>query len=402
MRTATFRLASSWVICSLVSGPVFGANLGSDLNLTLTPASGAMAGVGYVNPQDPVASVFGNPATLTQLNGKTDFTFAASYLNIDAHANHDGSITGAPFSADSDAEHFLLPNIAARQRLTDQLVVGGGLQVVSGLGADFRTANSLAQVVELIVFGANTDVAYELTPKTSIGASLTLAFGLLEFGLTSNTALQETFGTRVSLGVTHDLGRVMVGVTYNSELELDFGEVTETAPRVFNDIELEQPQEVIFGFSTTPSLWPNLLIETNVIWKNWDNASGYDDVWEDNYTLAVGGQYTRGDWKFRLGYSYASDLQKDNVGSSLAGITTLNVPGLGVVPVSPPLLQFIQATLTQPFWQQQLSGGFGYALNDSIQFDLQVGYAFDGERTIGGTSIDVNEFQAGFGFSWLF
>ena len=117
---------------------------------------------------------------------------------------------------------------------------------------------------------------------------------------------------------------------------------------------------------------------------------------------SVGGQYRLNKWKLRLGYSYASDFQKDNVGSSLAGITSLNIPGLGVVPVSTPLVQFVQATLTQPYWRQQLSGGFGYALSDSIHFDFQAGYAFDGDRTIGGTGLDVHEFQAGAGFTWSF
>lgn len=402
MKILKFYISLFGLISLFGSNSVLGANLGSDLNLTLTPAAGGMGGVGYVQPQDPVASVYGNPATLVQMEGGTDFTFGASYLNVDLLADHDGSITGVPFSADSDAEHYFMPNIAVRQRLTDNLVAGGGLQVISGLGSDFRRANALAQVSELIVFGVNMDLAYDLTPKTSIGGSFTLAYGLLEFGLTSNTATQETFGFRGGLGVTHDLGPVMVGLTYNSELELDFDDVTETSPRVFNDITLEQPREVIFGLSSTPSLWPNLLVETNVIWKNWDNARGYQDLWEDNFTIALGGQYTLNKWKLRLGYSYATDLQKDNVGSSIAGITSLNVPGIGVAPITPPVVQFIQATLVQPYWQQQVSGGFGYDLSKTIHFDFQAGYAFDGDRTIGGTRIEVNEFQAGAGFTWSF
>ncbi len=131
-----------------------------------------------------------------------------------------------------------------------------------------------------------------------------------------------------------------------------------------------------FGLASNSTLWPNLLLETNIIWKNWDNASGYQDVWEDNYTYALG--------------------------SSVAGLTTLNVPGVGVVPITPPLVRFIQATLTQPFWQQQLSGGLGYAFSDKIEANFQLGYAFDGKRTIGGTRIDVHEFQLGAGFTWHF
>ena len=31
-----------------------------------------------------------------------------------------------------------------------------------------------------------------------------------------------------------------------------------------------------------------------------------------------------------------------------------------------------------------------------------MGYAFDGDRSIGGTAIEVNEFQLGAGFTWGF
>jgi len=383
------------------SQSVSAGNLGSDLNLTLTPAAGGMGGVGYVRPEDPVASVFGNPATLGQLKGQTDFTFGASYLNVDAHAQHDGSVTGAPFSANSDSEHYLLPNIAVRQRITDKLTTGGGLQVISGLGADFRRATPLAQKVELIIFGANAGASFDLTPNTSIGGGITLAFGLLELGLLSNTALTEAFGVRGTIGATHDLGPVQVGLTYNSELEINFSDVTEVAPGVFSDFELQQPQEVIFGISTTPALWPNLHLETNVIWKNWSGASGYQDIWEDNFTVALGGQYTLNRWKLRLGYSYATDFQKDNVGNSIGDLKTLNVGG-AVVPITPPLVQFVQATLTQPYWQQQISGGFGFEVTKTISLDFQAGYAFDSERTIGGTKLDVKELQVGAGFNWAF
>lgn len=383
------------------SQALYAGNFGSDLNLTLTPAAGGMGGVGYVRPTDPVASVFGNPATLGQLEGPTDFTFGASYLNVSAHADHDGTVTGIPFEADSDSEHYLIPNIAVRHRLMDQLTVGGGLQVVSGLGADFRNATALAPKVELIVFGANVGASYDITPQTSIGANFTLAFGLLELGLISNTGLSETFGGRGSVGATHDFGFVEVGLTYNTELELEFEEVTEVAPRSFTDFKLQQPREVIFGIASSPDLWENLLLETNVIWKNWSNATAYKDIWEDNFTVIFGGQYKLNKWKFRLGYSYATDFQKENVGSSIGNISTLNVGG-ATVPVSPPLVQFVQATLTQPYWQQQISGGIGFNLTDKVRFDVQAGYAYDGERTIGATRLDVNEFQAGAGFTWEF
>lgn len=386
-------------ILGLIHLPAVSGNLGSDLNLTMTPAAGGMAGVGYVRPQDPVAAVYGNPATLTQLEGKTAFTFGASFLDVSARAKHDGSITGVPFSASSDATQYLLPNIAVQQRINDDLVLGGGLQVVSGLGSDFRKATALAPQVELIVFGANAAAGYKVTPRLSVGVSATLAFGLLEVGLLRNTALTHAFGLRAATGATYDAGPVLLGLTYNSPLNLKFDSVTETAPGTFSNLRIQQPQEVIAGISTSPSWRRDLVIEADVIWKNWNSAETYEDLWKNQTILAVGGQHTSGAWKTRLGYSYSTDLQKKNVGSSIGNLRSLAVGG-ATVPISQPLVQFVQATLTQPYWRQQVSAGFGYALTKNIEFDAQLGYAFDGDRTIGGTRVLVNEAQVGFGFTW--
>ena len=295
----------------------------------------------------------------------------------------------------------MLPNIAVQQRVTDKLVFGGGLQTISGLGSDFRKATALQPIVELVVFGANLSAGYEITPGLSIGASGTIAFGLLEIGLLSNTGLTHTFGIRGGVGATYDPGPVTFGVMYSSPLELSFESVTETAPGTFSDFELQQPQDVVIGIATSPALWQNLVIEGDLIWKNWSAATAYEDIWDNQTIAAIGGQYSLGQWKVRLGYSYSSDLQKETVGNSIGNLKSLSFGG-AAVPISPSLVQFVQATLTQPYWQQQVSGGLGFQLTDRIQIDGQAGYAFDGDRTIGGTEIEVNEFQAGFGVTWRY
>lgn len=392
-------LLASGAILGLVHLPAISGNLGSDLNLTLTPAAGGMAGVGYVRPQDPVAAVYGNPATLTQLEAKTAFTFGASLIDVSARADHDGSITGVPFRASSDAKQYLLPHIAVQQSISDDLVLGGGLQVVSGLGSDFRKATALAPQVELVVFGANAAAGYKVTPRLSVGASATLAFGLFEVGLLRNTALTHAFGLRAATGATYDAGPVLFGLMYNSPLNLTFDSVTETSPGTFSNLRIQQPQEVIGGISTSPSWRRDLVIEADVIWKNWGAAETYKDLWKNQTIFAVGGQHTWGAWKTRLGYSYSTDLQKKDVGDSIGNLRSLAVGGV-TVPISQPLVQFVQATLTQPYWRQQVSAGFGYVLTKSIEFDAQLGYAFDGKRTIGGTRVVVKEAQVGFGFTW--
>lgn len=303
-----------------------------------------------------------------------------------------------PISAISDAEHYSLPNIAVKQGFNDDLVIEGRLQVTSVLEVDFRDKNTLAQVVELLVFGANIWLAYDLTPKTSREVSFILAFDLLEFGLKFNSAIQETFDSRETLDLIHDFGPVKIDPTYNSKLNLDFDNFIETAPWNFSDKKLEKPREIIASQAKLLAFWPNLLLETIVVWKDWDNAESYRDTGNDNYTLASGGQDTINKWKLRLGYNDAIVFQKKNVGNLVADINSMNVPGQGVAPVSKPLVQLIQVTQTVI---QQIIVGYGYARADTISLDAHL-YALDGDRTIGETKVEVNEFQVGAGFIWAY
>lgn len=405
MKNTKFKYSSiTLALASLmVSVPTFATSIGSDMNIKLTPTSAGMGGVGYVMPQDAVSSVYGNPATLTQLKGNTDFTFGATYLNVFNKAESDGSDGLPAFKGDIEMENYLLPEVAVRQRLTDKLVIGSGLQVISGLGADYRNSHPLDPTVTFITFGANMAAAYDISPSTTIGASMTLAYGLLEMGLVSNTGIQEAFGVRGGLGVTHDLGGIKVGLNYNSELTLDFDDVVQTSPNVYSDLQVQQPQEVILGIASTPDLWTDLLLEANVIYKNWENADTYKDIWKDTYTLQLGGQYKLNNkFKLRTGYSYTSDLLKENgLGNSVGGLTSLAAGG-GSVPVNPALIQFMQSTLADPFWNHSVTVGMGYAFTDSIGLDMNAGYSWGPDQTIGANKIEVGLFSVGAGVTWEF
>lgn len=164
---------------------------------------------------------------------------------------------------------------------------------------------------------------------------------------------------------------------------------------------MEQPWELILGVASTPALWPNLLLETNVILKNWGDAAAYEDIWEDTATFALDGQYTISKLKLRLGYSYTTDLLKKDVSASIAGLPSIQTP-LGTTPISVPLVQFIQSTLADPFWNHQVTVGAGYALSDTIRADLHVGYSYGKDRSIGANRIEVELLTAGAGITWSF
>lgn len=308
------------------------------------------------------------------------------------------------YGGDIETEHYLFPTIAIRHRINDKMVLGTGLQVVSGLGSDYRNSHPLGPTVTFLTFGANVAGAYDITPQTSIGASATLAYSLLEIGLNTGTAPQETFGFRGGLGITHDLGPVMVSANYSSEMRLNYHDITRDTLTTWEDLEVEQPQEFVVGIASTPAMWEDLLIEANVIYKNWDNAELYQDIWQDTTTFQLGAQYkVNPTIKLRAGYSYTSDHKKEGtLGNNVGNLTSLGVPGIGTFPISPALIQLIQSTLAGLFWNHNVTAGVGIKLTDTVSADFHVGYGWGEDQTLGANQIDAAIFQGGAGFSWKF
>src|SRR6476659_1717897 len=63
---------------SLLARAARAQSFGVELNNTLMPASGGMAGTSIAQPQDLTSSLNGNPGTLTQFQG-TQFTFGGAW-----------------------------------------------------------------------------------------------------------------------------------------------------------------------------------------------------------------------------------------------------------------------------------------------------------------------------------
>ncbi|WP_374763373.1 OmpP1/FadL family transporter [Yunchengibacter salinarum] len=399
---------------TLAATPAAATNLGANFNLTTSPATGAMAGAGYVRPRDVYASVFGNPATMAQESGDTSFQVGAAYMHVQPGARHDGSIVPA-FEQKSEFNQYVLPQVAVRQRVNDRLVLGGGIGVISGLGSDFRNA-PLSPQVTYMLFGANLGAAYEVTDRLTLGLTGQMTYGLLEFGLASDTGLKEQVGFRGLIGATYDLGPVMLGASYASKLDQTFNDVTATdlgpgAQPVFSDVTLDQPQEFHFGIATTDSFSSTLSLEVDVIQLEYGSAQGFRDIWQDQTTLAMGAEYDTGHgWRLRTGFALHSELRKKDVSgaTSLGSLESILAPvGPGgapaPLPVSPPVVQLVQATITQPYWQKQISAGVGIDLTDTITADFGANYAFDGNTSFGGTELfNIEEVHIQFGISWTF
>lgn len=381
---------------------VHAANYGTDLNLTMMPAAGGMGGVGVARPQDISAAVFGNPATMNQYGAHTHFSFGATFYKPDVTANHDGTATGTAWEEDSDASDYLIPSVSIIHPLGNGMSMGLGLTPVAGIGSDFRDVpGSLGPIAELILFGANAGVSYQVDERWNVGASVTLGNGYFQAGLAENSASVHGFGVRATVGTTYEVDATTFAAYYRSPLSVEYENATQYSATDFWDLTVEQPQEVALGIANSSLMDGNLLLEANVIWKNWEKADFYGDIYEDQTVFALGAQLQQGNLKWRVGYSYADSPIKDGVGSNVGEATAL-LAGGSTVALNPVLVQYLQATNAEVVWKHQITAGLGYAVNNNFSIDLHVAAALEEDEQIGATNVEAGAWQLGAGLNWRF
>jgi len=157
---------------SLGSAGAIAGPHGFDLHNVLNGASASMAGTSIAHTEDPVSAIFGNPATLTQYYGGTNFAFGATFYMPRATMIHDGSAgyavselggaytkytTGATnagngvstyaFNSTSKADVYAVPAVGVTQDLSGlgiPVVLGVGVTATNGIGVDYRhSSNSI-------------------------------------------------------------------------------------------------------------------------------------------------------------------------------------------------------------------------------------------------------------------
>lgn len=417
---------------SLLGGTAYAGPMGSELDLGLMPGAGGMEGVGIVRPQDNVAMVFGNPATLTQLKGNFGATFGGSYVSPDlelngiATAGPDFStdppgLLGVPVRGQSRLGDLAMPHAGLNTRLSPNLVMGMGITGVSGLGSDFRKVQGVGLLADLKLFGAGMSMGYQATPKLAIGANFVLGIGSLQIGALPNTASVNNFGISGTVGFTYDAGMLMLGGTYKSEMRVKYNKIVLLdAVGTLGNFTLTQPQEFTFGVATTDLVSPDTFFEVDFRWKGYSSAAGYQAFWRNVWRVAGGVSHKMTPkLTLRAGYSYSSAIAKKaaNLGNSFGEITSLFFPGfpdvgLGadVAPVFPDIIQLAQASIADGHWQQGVSVGMGYQVFPMLRIDVNAQYSFDGKvnlvSPIPGSpqnlNVDGTLFSIGMGFNWSY
>jgi long-chain fatty acid transport protein len=352
------------------------ATNGDDL-IGVTPNSEAMGGIGVGMPVGSVDSIFRNPAWMDSVKGtKVQFGGMLFMPSVKAEISGFNQYNGpyayptpnASASEDSNANLFLVPEIGIIHRINDKLVFGIGAFGVSGMGTDYsgkgpqevvgQNSNGLATAP---VFGNMRTtlqfmriipaLSYQINPMISIGAGIDFAYGSLDMNATMPNGCQispqgqfyctgqasygggqnATLGIGGQLGVAFNFGNfVYAGLNYQTPISMTYKHVFDfkgasqgNFTGSFQDLKLEQPQELAFGVGIAPTEKWN--VGADVKWINWSSADGYKEFgWKDQWVFAVGTSYkVTPKLTLRAGFNYArSPIRSNNFGTNMSPPTT--------------------------------------------------------------------------------
>jgi long-chain fatty acid transport protein len=389
------------------SGPALGQGYGTDTQNVLSPAAGGMAGVSIAEPQDVPASIFGNPATLSQFHG-TQFTLGGAWAEGYPTVINGGTLNqlnqGTPFSATSRTQGFVVPEIGVAQDLRSLNVpgtLGLGLAGLSGLGAEYRGRvpenvglnNSSS---EYMVLGVNMGAGFELTDRLSAGATMTLGSGFEQFGFTGplvSAAMVNAYALRGSFGLNYELNNCnTLGAFYQTRMDFDFPNAVRVN-NTYRDIYVSQPETVGLGLANRSLMNGDLLIAADVYYKMWGSAPLYEDIYVNQWAFALGAQLTRGQTKYRLGYAYNTNPLNHNVGSELDGF-----------PIAQDEVRLFQAASMATINQHRITVGVGRQgfIVPSLDVDVFAGGLINAGDQFGDNHVDVAAYYLGLGLTWRY
>lgn len=438
-----------------ISGTAYAGPYGYDLHNVLAPRSAGMAGTSIAKPLDNVSAIFGNPAALTDWTGTEFTFGATYYkpeVRLD-HYHTDGNlslalptyagavpapvlagvgrddatpgsalecagpfcVTGATFNdAVNGNEGYIVPQVGVTQDLRPlglPAVLGAGLTAVSGIGVEFRhVEETLGLGAEFIVLGANFSLGWELNEQVSIGGAATITYAYLDLGLAATSGVTHDTGMRGTLGFTYDdiIPGTRLGMFYMTELQHVFDDIIavpafdvdnsdalegygRTGPVRYASIPIEEPRTIGIGISNETFMDGNLLVAADVMWKNWEEADFWGDVYEDQMVYSIGAQMKMGNWRFRAGYGYADD-PTDRDADRVKGLPYVcsSATSCNVIPVGSmgrddrslhlgqSVLEYLQASQTEVIYRHRATLGVGYMgfLAPFLNIDGHVGVQF--------------------------
>ena len=404
----TIALAAPLLLLLLSPTAARAQSFGIELHNALMPASGAMAGTSIARPQDLTSSINGNPATLTQFAG-TQFHFGGAWAEPTFNLTQTSNIPDVgpaliePFSAKSTAPGVPVGNIGVTQNLNElgmPVTFGIGFVTTAGGFIDFRhVPESNGTNSALSIFSLPVSLGVQLTDRLSVGASTSLGIALFNAPLTAISSMTPDYALRAALGTSYQLTETTnIGAYYQTQQGFQFNDaVLLPAPvvgQISRDMKLDLPQNIGFGVSNSALMNGNLLLAMDVLYKLWNEAEMFDTVYDNQWVLQFGSQYSVGRWRWRAGYAWAQNPLDDTPGSSLGGI--IQPGGLPAVRYSQGLLAIAN--------QHRLTAGVGVLdVLPGVNLDLMAGGMFSDTQQLGDSTTTTSmSYWIGLGLTWQF
>lgn len=404
-----------WSLCAaaLVSGlytarAANAQSFGVELHNTLMPASGAMAGVSIAQPQDLVSGINANPATLTQFAG-TQFQFGGAWAEPTFDMTQSSVIPPIgpaliePFSAKSTAPGTPVGNIGVTHNLNElglPVTFGIGFVTTAGGFVDFRhVPESHGTSSALSIFSMPVSLGVQLTDRLSVGASTAMGIALYNAPFTVISSVTPDYALRATLGTNYRLTETTnVGAYYQSTQGFQFNDAV-LLPALgggtnTRDVKLDLPQNIGFGVSNSALMNGNLLLAMDVLYKLWNEAETFDAVYDNQWVLQFGTQYSAGRWRWRAGYAWAQNPLDSTPGNAIGGV---------IQPGELAAIRYTQGLLAIAN-QHRLSGGVGVMdVLPGVNLDLMAGGMFSDTQQLGdSTTTTVTSYWIGLGLTWQF
>lgn len=390
------------ILVGCASHEAYAQTFGVELHNTLMPAAGGMGGTSIAMPQDLTSAINANPATLTQFRG-TQFQFGGGWAEPTFNLSQDAPIpllNVDPYAAKSTAPGGPAGNIGVTQdfsALGMPVTLGIGFVTTSAGFSDFRhVTESNGTNTASAIFSLPVGLGVDLTDRLHLGASMALGIAFFDAPFVAIGGMTPDYALRGTLGVNYDLTDfTTVGGYYQSSQSYRFDNAVRFGPAgISQDVNMELPQNVGVGLANHAFMDGRLLLATDLLYKIWDEADMFRSVYDNQWVVQVGAQYTTGRYKFRAGYAWAENPLDPNPGINIGGVTP---------PGGFPAIRYTQALLAVTS-EHRVSGGIGVVdVLPGIDMDLMAGGMFrDREQLGASTSTSIASYWIGMGLTWRF
>jgi long-chain fatty acid transport protein len=397
----------AFVACIAAAQFAHGQSYGVELHNSLMPASGGMGGVSIAQPQDLTSSMNANPATLTQFKG-TQFLFGGAWAESTFNMTQASNIPLVgpdpliePFSGKSTAPGAPNGNIGLTQDLSElgmPVTLGMGFISAAGGMVDFRQfPQSNGTNSGMVIFNMPATIGIDLTDRFSVGAGLGLGIAFFDGpfvgvgGMTPDYALRGTLGANYKLTDATNLGAYY---QTKQSFRFDHAYSLPGPNQASLDVNMDLPENIGVGVANSSLADGNLLLGVDLIYKLYNEADLFDNVYDNQWAVQFGSQYTLGRVKLRAGYVWAENPIDQTPGPNLGGI---------IQPGDLPAVRYAQGLLAVTC-QHRISFGIGVAdVLPGVDMDMMAGGMFRDSEQLGAfTTTSVESYWVGAGLTWRF